>query len=34
VTLEQVTFADGSVWTAKGDGFCGFSPSQTLPVTR
>ena len=34
VTLEQVTFADGSVWTAKSDGFCGFAPSQTLPVAR
>jgi hypothetical protein len=34
VTLEQVTFADGSLWTSRGDRYCGFSPNQTLPVAR
>jgi hypothetical protein len=32
--LEQVTFADGSVWTPKNNQYCGFSPNQTLPVAK
>jgi hypothetical protein len=34
VTLEQVTFDDGSIWTPVKDNYCGFSPSQSLPVAR
>jgi len=34
LTLQQVTFADGSVWTGRGDQHCGFTPGQTLPVAR
>lgn len=34
ITVEQVTFADGSIWTSRTDSYCGFAPSQTLPVAR
>lgn len=34
VSLEQVTFADGSVWTAKGDGFCGFAPNGLKEIAK
>jgi hypothetical protein len=34
LTLEQVTFVDGSIWTSRNDSYCGFAPSQTLPVAR
>lgn len=34
VTLEQVTFEDGSVWASRGDQYCRFSPNQSLPVAR
>lgn len=34
VTLEQVTFADGSLWTPKSNDYCGIGPNQMLPVAR
>jgi hypothetical protein len=34
LTLQQVTFADGSVWTGTGDQHCGFRPGQSLPVAH
>ena len=34
VTLEQVTFADGSVWSAKDHDRCGITPGQMLNVVR
>jgi hypothetical protein len=32
ITLEQVTFADGSVWTPEKDNNCDFSPSREMQV--
>jgi hypothetical protein len=34
ITLEQVTFGDGSVWTPKNDDYCAFNPNQMLSVAR
>jgi len=34
VTLEQVNFADGSIWTPTGSDYCGVGPNQMLPVAR
>lgn len=34
VTLEQVIFSDGSVWTPANSDYCGVSPNQSLPVAR
>jgi len=34
VTLEQVTFSDGSVWTPANNEYCGVGPNQSLPVAR
>jgi hypothetical protein len=32
ITLEQVTFADGSLWFPAQDNRCGYSPSQAMQV--
>jgi len=34
ITLEQVTFADGTTWTSRGNQSCSFSPSRMLQVGR
>lgn len=34
VTLEQVTFSEGSVWTPSNSDQCGISSDQMLPVAR
>ncbi len=34
MTLEQVTFADGSVWTSKDDGFCGIEPNSVEQIAK
>jgi len=34
VTLEQVSYEDGSVWTPANSDHCGIGPDQTLPVAR
>ncbi len=34
VTLEQVTFSDGSVWTPTNNDHCAIGPNQMLPVAR
>ena len=34
ITLEQVTFADGTTWTSRGNQYCGFSPSGMLQAAR
>ena len=34
VTLEQVAFEDGSVWTPTNNDYYGISPNQMLPVAR
>jgi hypothetical protein len=34
IELEQVTFADGSVWTPKDDSFCGIGPDRMRTIAR
>jgi hypothetical protein len=34
IRLEQVTFADGSVWTAKADKYCGLTPDPMRSIAR
>ena len=34
VTLEQVTFEDGSVWSVGSGQYCGLKPERTLPIAR
>jgi hypothetical protein len=34
VRLEQVTFADGSVWSPRNNQFCGLSPDPMRSIAR
>jgi len=34
VTLEQVTFEDGSVWSPKNDQYCGLKPDAMRSIAR
>jgi hypothetical protein len=34
ITLEQVTFRDGSVWTAKAVSFCGVEPNGVQQIAK
>lgn len=34
ITLEQVTFEDGSVWTPVGNQYCGLKPDPMLSIVR
>jgi hypothetical protein len=34
VTLKQVFYEDGTVWTAKNDSFCGLGPDRMLAIAR
>ncbi|MGA7314090.1 MAG: hypothetical protein WBX22_08970 [Silvibacterium sp.] len=34
LTVEEVTFADGSIWTSATDSYCGLAPSPMVPTAR
>jgi len=34
LTVEEVTFADGSIWTPATDSYCGLVPSPMVPMAR
>jgi hypothetical protein len=34
LTVEEVTFADGSIWTPATDSYCGLAPTPMVPTGR